>query len=294
MTEEMLHNFKMMKTKVGPGPHVDEFFKIVFIDAAFNKKQNFAAFVIEFRTQVQQHLLEKQLKEHGARQVDSLTFPAGDSNASAARALRYIMKMGIKNNSRYQQGECSPHLLARINGCCSTCKRPWGDVCESSLVEEDKPKKSKISNMELGLSTEELYDDKFVQTLLDITKNEQQSEQDFIKAEKESRQAFSGVVRQRTFGFVYGAWNPCFADLVKFGATWKESPYIRIAGLSGSNVPRKFELIACIPSLDPFKLEKQIHAFMKDKRILKDGVPTEFFRISREEASAYFTTLIEM
>jgi len=191
-------------------------------------------------------------------------------------------------------GEWPEQLIKKVYGRCESCKRPWDHVCHDAAVKEDKSKKAKISNMELGLSTEELYDDKFVQTLLDITKNEQQSEQDFIKAEKESRQAFSGVVRQRTFGFVYGAWNPCFADLVKFGATWKESPYIRIAGLSGSNVPRKFELIACIPSLDPFKLEKQIHSFMKDKRILKDGVPTEFFRISREEASAYFTTLIEM
>ena len=92
-------------------------------------------------------------------------------------------------------------------------------------------------------------------------------------------------------GFVYAAWNSCFPELVKVGATKRDTPFARLKELSGSNVPHPFELVACLPSKDPFALEKSIHAHFKDVRIRKGARYCEFFRLTRENVSEYFSSL---
>lgn len=92
-------------------------------------------------------------------------------------------------------------------------------------------------------------------------------------------------------GFVYAAWNSCFPELVKVGATKRDTPFARLKELSGSNVPHPFELVACLPSKDPFALEKSIHAHFKDVRIRKGARYCEFFRLTRETVSEYFSSL---
>ena len=91
-------------------------------------------------------------------------------------------------------------------------------------------------------------------------------------------------------GFVYAAWNQTFPDLIKIGATHRDTPYARLKELSGSNVPHPFELVACLHSKDPFALEKNMHSHFKDVRVKKGSRYCEFFRLSREIVSEYFSS----
>ena len=96
------------------------------------------------------------------------------------------------------------------------------------------------------------------------------------------------------FGYVYAAWNPCFEELVKIGATMKDNPFERIKQLSGTSVPKSFELVACIPSADPFALEKKVHSHFKTARIQKHGRNTEFFKIGRGTVSSHLNSLVSL
>ena len=96
---------------------------------------------------------------------------------------------------------------------------------------------------------------------------------------------------ERKFGYVYAAWNVFFPDLIKIGATRRHSPYIRVRELSGAGVPDDFILIAAIPTLDPFKLESEIHNHFASRR--RAGRHREFFKITKDEVSAYFEDITE-
>ena len=98
----------------------------------------------------------------------------------------------------------------------------------------------------------------------------------------------SALVPYSPVGYVYAAWNPLFQDLIKIGATMRQSPYTRVKELSTSGVPEPFQLLASIPCKDPFALEKNIHAHYDSVR--KFGRKKEFFMISRDEAVEFFHT----
>jgi hypothetical protein len=64
-------------------------------------------------------------------------------------------------------------------------------------------------------------------------------------------------------------------------------PYLRVQELSSSaGVPEPFQLVASVPTPDPFALERAIHAFYASVR--KYGRKKEFFLLSREEAVYHF------
>lgn len=95
------------------------------------------------------------------------------------------------------------------------------------------------------------------------------------------------VVPSSSVGYVYAAWNPLFPDLIKIGATMRAFPFLRIQELSASaGVPEPFQLVACIPTPDPFALERTLHTFYASAR--KYGRKKEFFLLSREEVSYQF------
>lgn len=88
-------------------------------------------------------------------------------------------------------------------------------------------------------------------------------------------------------GYVYAAWNPLFPDLIKIGATMRAFPYIRVQELSScAGVPEPFQLLASIPTPDPFALERAIHAFYASVR--KYGRKKEFFLLAREDVVYHF------
>jgi len=97
----------------------------------------------------------------------------------------------------------------------------------------------------------------------------------------------SSLVVSGQIGYVYAAWNPLFPDLIKIGATMRSSPYIRVRELSScAGVPEPFQLVASIPTSDPFALERTIHAFYASSR--RYGRKKEFFMLSREDVVYHF------
>lgn len=94
------------------------------------------------------------------------------------------------------------------------------------------------------------------------------------------------VVPYSPIGYVYAAWNPLFGGLIKIGATMRQNPYLRVVELSTSGVPEPFQLIASIPSKDPFALEREIHLHFDSVR--KYGRKKEFFTVSRDQIGNYF------
>ena len=89
-------------------------------------------------------------------------------------------------------------------------------------------------------------------------------------------------------GYVYAARNPLFAHLRKIGATMR-TPEIRLRELANAGVPEPFELVASLPSTNPFRLEREIHAHFATARTY--GKKKEFFAVSSEEIIALFHTL---
>jgi hypothetical protein len=282
---EFASAFKLPKSKGGG------FFTIKYLDAGFNKEAEMGEFFIEFFEKVKEHKLAQALERAGAGQVTITTFANNDGNESASNALLRVWAVSNKTGIRYTQGECSEALLRRAKQaaadrvCCRVCKRSIEDLEKDNIstqaiadLKQSKPKYEHLKDT--GISMDDFLEESIVKSLLDLTKREQE----IIKREMES-------LDKNKFGFVYGAWNPSFADLIKIGATSKQTPFARLKELSGSNVPLKFELIASVPSMLPFDMEKKIHAFFKEKLVFKDGRATEFFQISREEVSDYFATL---
>jgi len=97
------------------------------------------------------------------------------------------------------------------------------------------------------------------------------------------------TVTSPTPGFAYAAWNEYFPSMVKIGATRRSSPYTRLKELSGTGVPGKFELVACIQTFNPFQVEKTIHQYFNACRSF--GKRKEFFEVSKEDVIGYFSDL---
>ena len=107
------------------------------------------------------------------------------------------------------------------------------------------------------------------------------------ECDEEQNASPSALVVHGQVGYVYAAWNPLFPDLIKIGATMRAFPYLRVQELSSSaGVPEPFQLVASVPTPDPFALERAIHAFYASVR--KYGRKKEFFLLSREEAVYHF------
>ena len=95
------------------------------------------------------------------------------------------------------------------------------------------------------------------------------------------------LVPHSPIGYVYAAWNPLFADLIKIGATRRDHPYARVMELSSATgVPEPFQLVSFIPCQHPFILEKAIHRYYESAR--KYGRKKEFFLLSRDEIIEHF------
>ena len=89
-------------------------------------------------------------------------------------------------------------------------------------------------------------------------------------------------------GYAYAAETKCLKHLFKFGCTTRPVDQ-RIKELSRASVPEPFHLAACVPTLDPFGLEKKIHKHFEHARI--NGKSTEFFKLKRSEVIQYFHKL---
>jgi hypothetical protein len=89
-------------------------------------------------------------------------------------------------------------------------------------------------------------------------------------------------------GYVYAAETKCLKTLFKIGCTTRPVD-LRIKELSRASVPEPFTLVACVPTSDPFGLEKKIHKHFEQARV--NGKSTEFFKLKRTTILAYFHQL---
>jgi len=107
-------------------------------------------------------------------------------------------------------------------------------------------------------------------------------------------QANQQCIVKTKIGYAYAAINTCLGDPVpiKMGATMRDSPYHRLKELSRC-LPQSFELLACVPSTDPFAVEKMVHAHFEKFRITRrsSGRSTEFFMVSRDVVCQFFAEL---
>ena len=133
-----------------------------------------------------------------------------------------------------------------------------------------------------ALAVEEFMMDSSIQEILDSV---------YEREEEADRVQSICATGAKVVGHSYGAWNPLFADLIKIGATTRQ-PYIRVAELSNfAGIPEPFQLIASVPSTNPFALEREIHEHFASVR--KYGRKKEFFLLSRSALIDHFQTLTE-
>ena len=129
------------------------------------------------------------------------------------------------------------------------------------------------------------------QALVGYSDPDQMIQKAFEAMSRLDKAAFCSDLAQKVkmHGYVYVAWNSLFPTLVKIGATSRQNPFLRLKELSTAGVPGRFELVCCMATMNPFQLEKQIHAFFKGKRSF--GYRKEFFEVSVDEVVGYFDQL---
>ena len=272
--------------------------KLRFLEFASNKELKMVEMVVSFQDLVYTKTIYNCLEQLGAGSIDIFTF-GSDWLTSSVSALLHIHKRSV-GWIHGSIGEMHHMLNAKMTqDICNNCGQRLLNKIQTRRYSEKKSKAQPAEEWDVvkkqkaiqnaadhdpdespaALSDFLDFSASVSNALLEIDEREQK----MVKEE----QVWGHSNPQITIGFVYVAWNPCFPDLVKIGATKRDSPYLRIKELSGTSVPVKFELVASVTTSDPFGLEKRMKAHFQSRRVLKDGRYTEFFVISREVASDY-------
>ena len=287
--------FRLQKSRGGGD------FSIIFMDSAFDKEGEFGEFFIEFKENVYEYKLIEQFEAMGAGQVTVITFNRNDGNDSAASALIRIWDLARKTGYQETRGQCNVNLIFKAKQkqeqTCPKCGCRKRASADPAIEMHQFDVVKKIKSMQSLNEDEELDESESVlSNFMEFSAAVSQvldSIQDYEKKNVcDDKKWMETVKENERFGFIYAAWNPGFPELIKVGATMRDNPFIRLKELSGTSVPEPFQLISALPSSDPFKLEKHVHQHLKSKRIRKNGVLTEFFKISREEISDVFSNLI--
>jgi hypothetical protein len=105
---EFARNFKFMKSRGG-----DEF-KILYMEAAFNKETGSGEFFMEFADKVRENKLVGSFKSQGAGQVVPVTFPHNDGDSSAVDALVRILAQQDDTGYSYTRGVLPDTLKNKI------------------------------------------------------------------------------------------------------------------------------------------------------------------------------------
>jgi len=285
-------------------------FNISYIHAAFNKEACSGEIFIEFQEALRVCTLIAHMEDHGACQVSVLTFKCNDGNESASNALVRIWTSAAKTGCEYTNGKCSNKLLAKAqekftvelafsenivtNYACVSRHRVREEHQEFDIVKKKRimqqPSMYEEDQSPEAFANFQAFVDAVWPALDAICQHDEQLLQEDL-CWIEEQKTIPACMHSKRNGFVYAAWNPCFAGLVKIGATKRQTPYARLKELSGSNVPKPFELVACLQADDPFTLEKKIHTHFKDVRVQKGTRFCEFFQLSKETVSEYFAAL---
>ena len=93
-------------------------------------------------------------------------------------------------------------------------------------------------------------------------------------------------------GFVYVAISEAI-NIPKIGATRRNDPSYRLRELS-RHVPIPFNLVYSVPTLMPFKLESEVHAYFDAYRIREAGACTEFFNVELSAIGEFLRSKYEV
>ena len=147
---------------------------------------------------------------------------------------------------------------------------------------------------EYGFAREDkLYLEDFVQETLDALIEVSNEEKTYRQSEINRTEESLLRGEPQGMGFAYVA--VCEAVVIhgrcapKIGGTGRSNPDARLMELSRS-LPVPFRLVLCIPSMQPFLVEAQLHQQFHDYRIKGrrgDGTCTEFFDVSVERIVEY-------
>lgn len=244
--------------------------------------------------------LKTHLEALGASEVMIMT-SGNDGGKYAGRALFSVQQLGEK--SGYVGGSfgvCSKavvlcakrHFEQQKIARCICGRQPEDDVVKKRRLIETLPATEGDTDAE-ALALFEDFCNAVWPALETVSRQSEiiRSNEEAWLNQRKVHDCSSGVKLKR--GFVYAAWNSCFQDVVKIGATVRDTPYARLKELSGPNVPAKFELVACIPTSDPFAVEKFVHSYFEKFRVKKENRYCEFFRISRDVVSEFFSQMIQ-
>jgi len=282
------------------------------VEAAIDNEANVSNFYLRFHQQVEIPSLTRFLSKNGAKCITLGKFSTGGAaKKDMQRSRDYV------NNEAPTSGDQSRYMYHDVHKLeagawglakhmsqsltlveCPACGNRFEDkmVTEPEEEEWDVVKKQKavqVSNedADVGESATALsnfleFNDAVAQVIFEIDAREKER----VKEEREWACLNPLII---IIGFMYIAWNISWPDLVKIGATRRDSPFLRIKQLSGTSVPVSFQLVAAIITPDPFGLERRAKKQFKAQRILKDGDgrKTEFFRITKETAEAFLAEL---
>ena len=149
-----------------------------------------------------------------------------------------------------------------------------------------------ITEALLGEDAEYFYN--FSNAVMGAFKTLNTFEARILEEEAKWMQADQQCIVKTKIGYAYAAINTCLGNPVpiKMGATMRDSPYHRLKELSRC-LPQSFELLACVPSTDPFAVEKMVHAHFEKFRITRrsSGRSTEFFMVSKDAVCQFFAEL---
>lgn len=239
---------------------------------------------------VNSNTLETRLVEAGFSSITMLTFPSDNNKSAAACVSRIRTKAYTPNHSYFKLGDHDQSLerqVARLDG---VLEQPQTDEPFEFDVVKKRLRMEAASELYESspdaLARFEDFERHTLPALLAVHAN------DLAHRAREMEEFEDDVFSGKTLseGGVYFARSAAIQAL-KIGATRRGEPAVRLRELSRC-VPVPFELVAWVPTDRPFKLERIVHTYFAEKRILTCGACTEFFSIDDATVAAYARTLI--
>ena len=263
--------------------------EVRFIQAAVDPITTAAEIYIEFSLPVPQNIVLKHLLEQGGAGImQPTTFKnTTEENCHAADAVLRIATLGGKTGQAFVSGTLPKTIAPYIK---RMSPNHQGTDAAYDVVKK-RQRIEKASDVALQFNEDVLMD--FINFSDHVSDALREIQSASLKLQAEELQWLSSNPDCTRQGNVYAAWNPCFPELIKIGATKMDNPFIRIKALSGANVPRPFQLISSFQSASPFRLEKLVHSHFESARLRDNGAGTEFFQLSCEEVSLFFSSGIE-
>ena len=272
--------------------------------SAFNTISNEAYVYLEIE-KVKQSVLQASIDRTGATGVIIDTFSRHEQgkratiNAESAAALFLVHSYARKHGfTLIEQGVASvqPREMQPANGgeqASITSEDSYDIVKKRKVIDHaNLTVGSDVTDILLGEEAEYFYE--FSDAVMGAFKTLSTFEANITNHEIKWMQQDHQCNAKTRIGYSYAAINLCLGDPIpiKIGATMKDSPFHRLKELS-SCLPQSFELLACVPSTDPFAVEKLTHAHFAEFRIKKKstGKNTEFFMVSKEVVCEYFAKL---